>query len=225
MVSQLKNQLQLNNPLNVVYNGNFKWDAAPKQRDEASASTYYRIEEGYRGYDTGSDHRPNGGSWTSALCPRNIKLEACRECLNNTIPYLNKSCPKQREGVAWTALPKVTYIVRYSDSSFRGRFDAWAWTTFSSPLNQTPASAIDLEKGLNTLADKLKRPAAGGGMLQMFASGAIAYGPGPRGSWPLYGYMQCTPDIRKEDCMKCLTDATNAIHNCCSKGRKLAAIV
>ncbi|KAK9072330.1 hypothetical protein SSX86_008763 [Deinandra increscens subsp. villosa] len=172
----------------------------------------------------GSDVSFNDGVFTMALCPPNIKVEACRECLNNTIPYLIKSCPKQKEGVAWTALAKVTCIVTYRDSSFSRGVPEWAWTSFSSPPNQTPTSAVDLEKGLNTLADKLKGAAAAGGIHQKFAFEKIAYGPGPKGSWPLYGYMQCTPNIGQDTCSKCLTDSTSAIHNCCSKTRRLAGI-
>ncbi|KAK9072326.1 hypothetical protein SSX86_008759 [Deinandra increscens subsp. villosa] len=186
MVSQLKNQLQLNNPLNVV-----------------------------------TTEISNG------MPPEN----------NETRHSLQRTIESEKVTGVMIQVPITTLMVEVGPRHFaplisNSKLVASVSTTLfhiltKADLNKgkTPASAIDLEKGLNTLADKLKRPAAGGGMLQMFASGAIAYGPGPRGSWPLYGYMQCTPDIRKEDCMKCLTDATNAIHNCCSKGRKLAAIV
>ncbi|MFS7963297.1 putative Gnk2-like domain-containing protein [Helianthus anomalus] len=36
--------------------------------------------------------------------------------------------------------------------------------------------------------------------------------------------MQCTPDLEEDDCLKCLSVATNVIHNCCSRERKLSGI-
>ncbi|KAK1435683.1 hypothetical protein QVD17_01449 [Tagetes erecta] len=201
-------------------NGNFKSDAVVKERDLAFDLLSRRIGKRSPGYDTSSASSiRRSGVLTMGLCPPNIKMEACRECIDNTIPYLSKNCPKQKEGVAWTALAKVTCMVRYADSAFAGNLDMWVWTTFSTPPNQTPGSAADLEKGLNDLANKLKEAAAGGDVQKKFASGNVGYGPGKRN---LYGYMQCTPDIGKEMCMKCLSDATNTIHNCCSKQRKMS---
>ncbi|KAI3756775.1 hypothetical protein L1987_56598 [Smallanthus sonchifolius] len=109
-----------------------------------------------------------------------------------------------------------------------GDFVEWAWTSFSTPPNQTPANVAELEKGLTLLANNLKEKAVGGDNNKKFTYGAKPYGPGPGpgagNAWPLYGYMQCTPSISKDKCMKCLNDVNNFIHNCCGKGRKLCAI-
>ncbi|KAI3825763.1 hypothetical protein L1987_07384 [Smallanthus sonchifolius] len=198
--------------------GNFLSDDLLTCRDNEFKSLYKSMGDpgSYIGFDDGfatSIKMITKGVWNYALCPPIIKMEACLECLNNTIPYLIKNCPKQKEGVAWTALPK-------------GNFAEWAWTSFSTPPNETPATVAELEKGLTLLANNLKEKAAGGDNNKKFASGAIPYGPGPGAgnAWPLYGYMQCTPGLDKDKCMKCLNDANNFIHNCCGKGRKLSAI-
>ncbi|KAK9072327.1 hypothetical protein SSX86_008760 [Deinandra increscens subsp. villosa] len=209
-------------------NGNFKTDTAPNQREGAFQNVYRLIGE--PGSTTFAAHHNNFSTtnkddiWGSVLCPPNIKLEACRECLNNTYPYLIKNCPKQREGVAWTSLPKVTCIVTYRDYLFQVLAPDWAWGSFSTPPNQAPASAVDLEKGLNTLAGKLKGLIVPPVKSHFFAYGSLDYGPGPKGSWPLYGHMQCNSNLRIANCLTCLTDATNEIHKCCSRGRKLSGI-
>ncbi|KAI3825764.1 hypothetical protein L1987_07385 [Smallanthus sonchifolius] len=207
--------------------GNFKSNDLLTCRDDAFKSLYKSMGKPgrYTGFDSSFDTNAQmHGVWTYALCPPNIKMEACLECFNNTIPYLIKNCPKQKEGVAWTALPKVTCILRYADYSIHGDFAEWAWTSFSTPPNETSANVAELEKGLTLLANNLKEKAAGGDNNKKFTSGAIPYGPGAGNAWPLYGYMQCTPGISKDKCIKCLNDANRFIHNCCGKGRKLSAI-
>ncbi|KAI3717856.1 hypothetical protein L1987_69741 [Smallanthus sonchifolius] len=166
-------------------NGNFKSDDLIKERDAAFNVLYKNIQQPiYTGYDSGNGE----GIWSYALCPPNIKMEACRECVNNTMPYLKQNCPKQKEGVAWTVLKTM--------------------------MCMTPATAAELEKGVNSLADKLKDKAVGGDSAKKYESGSITYGPGSRA---LYGSMQCLPHMAKVQCRQCLSDATTRIHNDCTK--------
>ncbi|KAK1433229.1 hypothetical protein QVD17_10138 [Tagetes erecta] len=199
--------------------GDLKSDALVKSRDNAF---YYLIHhmgiiDPYNGYAYGNGY----GMYSIGLCPPNIKKKSCLECLNNTIPYLKKNCPKQKEGVAWTtSLSQVSCIVRYADYSINRTLSDWAWIVFSSPPNESFGNAVDLEKGVNDLANKLKERAVGGGEDIKFAFGFITY---KSGSHSLYGSMQCTPTIDRGECTKCLSKAINEIHNCCSKVRKLSA--
>ncbi|XP_076938871.1 cysteine-rich receptor-like protein kinase 36 [Bidens hawaiensis] len=104
----------------------------------------------------GTEIGDSDGVWSVALCPPNIKLEACRECVNNTDTYIKNECPKQKEGVAWTVLERVICVVRYADYFFHAHLGEWAYATFPSPPNQSPYSPAELEKELNNLANKLK---------------------------------------------------------------------
>ncbi|KAI3825761.1 hypothetical protein L1987_07380 [Smallanthus sonchifolius] len=124
--------------------------------------------------------------------------------------------------MAWTVLPKVSCMVCYTDSTTQRHIVAPVWAIFSTPPNQTAANTGELEKGLNSLADKLKGLAAGGDDIKKYASGNLTYGPGSRA---LYGSIQCTPHMDKDMCMKCLSDATKEVHNCCSKTRALTGVV
>ncbi|KAD5507775.1 hypothetical protein E3N88_15478 [Mikania micrantha] len=195
--------------------GNFKSNALLKERDNAFALLYKKFK--LPDY-TGHDHGPGEGVWTAALCPPSIKQETCLECLSNTIPYLVKNCPKQKTGVAWTVLRTHNCMVRYADHVILGKPAEPVWGQFSSPPNQANANANELENGVNSLSNMLKTSAAGGDHLKKFAVGSVKYGPS---SHNLYGWMQCTPDIGKEVCLKCLNDATNEMHKCCSRKRSL----
>ncbi|XP_076924344.1 cysteine-rich repeat secretory protein 55-like [Bidens hawaiensis] len=110
-------------------------------------------------------------------------------------------------------------MVRYADVSSAGKLGEWAYATFPSPPNQSTYSAAELEKELNNLANKLKRPAVTKEN-KRYGSGSVTSESG----LTLYGPMQCTFGIAEADCMKCLSDITNRLHNCCSKQRSLSGI-
>ncbi|KAJ0765758.1 putative Gnk2-like domain-containing protein [Helianthus annuus] len=141
--------------------GNLKSDKLLKERDEAFNLLYQSVgrPDRYTGYNIGFIYSDNCVIWTTSLCPPNIKMEVCMECVNNTIPHLKKNCPKQKEGVAWTALPNLNCMVRYEDYRTQQTLIDWAWTSFSSPPNETLANTSELEKGLNNLVNTLKMKA------------------------------------------------------------------
>lgn len=200
-------------------NGNFKSDKLIEQRDIAFKSLIMSIEspDDYIGYQSGINRGSDFVIHTDVLCPPNIKKEACAECVKNAIPNLKKSCPKQKEGVAWIVLPAVICIVRYADTALiQGNLMDSFWVFFSSP-NQTASNAGELEKGLNNLASKLKGPVAGGDIRMKYKFGSVTYGPGSK--MTLYGSMQCNPSNDKDMCMKCLIVANREIHNNSTKRR------
>ncbi|KAK1433228.1 hypothetical protein QVD17_10137 [Tagetes erecta] len=195
--------------------GDLKSDALVKARDSAF---FYLIRnmgivDPYNGYAYGNAY----GMYSIGLCPPNIKKTSCLECLNGTIPYLKRNCPKQKEGVAWAALSRGSCIVRYADTSISRSLGDWAWMTFSSPPNESFGDAVELRNGVNDLANNLRVRAAGFSEDVKFAFGSVTYKSGSRS---LYGSMQCTPGIQRDECMKCLNKATDQIHNCCTKMRK-----
>ncbi|KAK9050078.1 hypothetical protein SSX86_030953 [Deinandra increscens subsp. villosa] len=74
---------------------------------------------------------------------------------------------------------------------------------------------IDLAIAKTTYPDKhLTEQAAGGGDLRKYASGSAIYD-GEENA--LYLAVQCTPDISKGDCIKCLSKASIEIHSCIQK--------
>ncbi|KAJ0765754.1 putative Gnk2-like domain-containing protein [Helianthus annuus] len=201
-------------------NGNFNSDNLLKERDSTFNGLYKNLgtpNPSYPGYETSIGH----GIWVSSLCPPHAQHQDCRSCVNTTIPYLKNNCPKQKEGVAWTIYLKVYCMVRYADNQKFGNIAEWGWFTPPATHPPTPANAGELEKALNDLSNQLKEKVK---LVDnnYYGTGSINYGPGSK---TLYAAMQCTHGMSLEECVKCLSDATNEIHKCCSKLRKTGGIV
>ncbi|KAM0043842.1 putative Gnk2-like domain-containing protein [Helianthus debilis subsp. tardiflorus] len=199
-------------------NGNLD-DNLLKERDENFSALKNRgtANSAYPGYEISTGN----GIWVTSLCPPHAQLEHCRTCVNTTIPYLQKNCPKQKEGVAWTIYLKMHCTVRYADNRNFGNIAEWGWFTPSATHPPTPANAGELEKALNDMSNQLKEKVKGLNN-NKYGTGSINYGPGSK---TLYAAMQCIRGIAIEECVKCLSDATNEIHKCCSKLRKTGGIV
>ncbi|XP_076916052.1 cysteine-rich receptor-like protein kinase 41 [Bidens hawaiensis] len=99
-------------------------------------------------------------------------------------------------------------MVRYSTGrKIFSILDDWAWYSFPYPDN---VNAIALEKSMDSLASKLQEETAIGDVLKKYSTGTMNYD-GDENS--LFVAMQCTPDISKEDCIKCLSKVTGISHN------------
>ncbi|MFS7963286.1 putative Gnk2-like domain-containing protein [Helianthus anomalus] len=166
-------------------NGNLSSDNLLKDRDETFNLLFMQDDVGSY---TGWDLQKKGVVWTRSVCPSNTKLEDCRGCVKNTIPYLKKNCPKQKEGMAWTALTKLYCM-----------------------------------KGVNNLANKLKEIATAVNNQLRYGFWSMSYN-APRSNI-LWGSMQCINGLPDTTCKKCLSDATNEMHKCCSRVRKHSGMI
>ncbi|XP_076948290.1 cysteine-rich receptor-like protein kinase 11 [Bidens hawaiensis] len=194
--------------------GNFDSDNLLKERDEALVDLDKGF--GFPGVYNGIQRGTSNGVVAKSICPLNTKKEDCWECVKKTIPVVKKNCPKQKEGAAWSVTPKL-YCVRYANRRFETNLGTeWLWF-FPTTTPPAPSTAGELEKGLNNLANKLKEIVNKINNMDRYGSGSISYGPGSR---TLYGSMQCYDGISMENCVKCLSEATTTIHDCCSKLRK-----
>ncbi|KAI3515344.1 hypothetical protein L1887_14211 [Cichorium endivia] len=142
-----------------------------------------------------------------ALCPSYLNAFFCESCVNKSIPLLQKNCPNQKEGVTWVA----SCMVRYSDRKISGVLDDWVWVHL--PKDPIVAKVRELDQAVSDLASRLQTQAAGGTSLKKFASGNTTYG---MEKVDLYAAMQCTPDLSKEQCTKCLFSTMLTVHSCCS---------
>ncbi|XP_076924328.1 putative cysteine-rich receptor-like protein kinase 30 [Bidens hawaiensis] len=104
--------------------GNFTSDWVV-ERDVALTALLVNIDES-KGYYSGTVFGQSEDIWGIALCPSNIKSQACRDCANTTVTYLKNKCPNQKEGVAWTALERILCMVSYTDYKSKGTCNEWA---------------------------------------------------------------------------------------------------
>ncbi|KAI3716908.1 hypothetical protein L1987_68133 [Smallanthus sonchifolius] len=109
-------------------------------------------------------------------------------------------------------------MVRYSDREVIGVVDNW---TFGELFNTASVSDIgELNNALNNLTTRLQAQAAGGDSFRKLAVGNVTFGPD---SLTIYGMMQCTPDLSREQCSECLYRTITELHGCCS-GRVAARV-
>ncbi|KAL4563106.1 hypothetical protein LXL04_027139 [Taraxacum kok-saghyz] len=142
-----------------------------------------------------------------ALCRGYIGWEACRTCVKNSIPLLRRECPNQKEAAAWYS----DCMVRYSDRKILGVLDSW--TSDNESTTARVANFDEFDTAFRNLTTRLQAEAAGGNSFLKLAVGDVTYG---TDSLMIYAMMQCTPDLSKEQCSKCLNSTIVGIHDCCS---------
>ncbi|KAI3710421.1 hypothetical protein L2E82_40201 [Cichorium intybus] len=142
-----------------------------------------------------------------ALCRGLIGQEACRNCVSSSIPLLERACPNQKEGAAWYS----DCMVRYSDRKIVGVLDSW--TSGNESTSAAVADFGEFDKAFRNLTTRLQAEAAGGDSSLKLAVGDATYG---EDSLMIYAMMQCTPDLSREQCNKCLNSTITGIHDCCS---------
>ncbi|MFS7934103.1 putative Gnk2-like domain-containing protein [Helianthus anomalus] len=194
----------------VCRGGDFRSNTIQKNRDSALDKLMVLIKNSsYNGfYHTQSTGKPEEQVSASFFCALNVVKGLCECCLKNVVQYIRKNCPKQQEGVAWDFYPYLQCMVRYSTGrKIFSVLDDWAWYRSGSDLS---VSTVNLAKTMDSMLNKLKVKAAGGDALRKYASDSIHY---DEDEHALYVDVQCTPDLKKEDCLKCLTKGSNEIRS------------
>ncbi|MFS7928792.1 hypothetical protein Hanom_Chr04g00324871 [Helianthus anomalus] len=168
------------NPNNILHpdrhcskcskNGDLNSNELLKSRDVALDELY----KSFRLSFNGAQRSNNGGIWALALCPPKDNME---------------ECPKQKEGASWSILPYSHCMVRYADHPNQGNLAEWAWVQFHA-LPDRPladATASELEKAWNTLANTIMEKATTVKNLERYGYGSVRIGPS---SQKFYGTMQ-----------------------------------
>lgn len=141
-----------------------------------------------------------------ALCRGDVKPDICRSCIHNSSLELPKLCPNQKEAVMWYDYCMLRYSNRYIFGSMEFGPYFWMYDVRANVSNWNEFSKV-----LGTLLDRLKKIAASGGSHRKFATG-IKTTPS---SQTIYALVQCTPDLSKQQCIDCLSNATALIPKCC----------
>ncbi|MFS7934096.1 putative Gnk2-like domain-containing protein [Helianthus anomalus] len=202
--------------------GYFKSINVQKNRDSAFDKLIAQLKDSNSSYNgfhhTQVGDKPEEQVSAIYLCPPNAQSKPiCECCLRHVVEYAIKKCPKQNEVVAWDLYESVQCMVRYSvGRKIFSVLDDWAWYCHEG---DGYVKTDELEKTVDGLVSKLKEHAAEGDALRKFASESVTY---DRDEFPLHVAVQCTPDISKEDCTKCLSKAINGIRSCSTSKRYFA---
>ncbi|XP_062013386.1 cysteine-rich receptor-like protein kinase 44 [Rosa rugosa] len=168
-------------------------------------SSNTQINYGFYNSSTGQD--PNKVN-AIALCRGDITLDMCHTCVKEASQLLFQNCSHQKEAILW-AQP---CMVRYSSKLI---FDIQE----DEPIKYVPSptDAANIEQFtplLNSLLDTLSEKAASGDSLKKYAAGHTTLQVVPKYQ-AIYGLVQCTPDMDKNNCSNCLQDAISKIPTCC----------
>ncbi|CAL5345847.1 unnamed protein product [Camellia sinensis] len=138
------------------------------------------------------------------LCRGDVDLQTCPSCINDLITKIIQVCPNYKEASGGYD----NCMLRYSDKSIYGTVTDNRSHCVPNPYYATYISQF--KQDLRALLDKLRNQATSSSGFRKFAVGNIT-GPNLQN---IFGLVQCTPDLSKQECSDCLLGAAGDIRNC-----------
>ncbi|KAK3135214.1 hypothetical protein QOZ80_5BG0416160 [Eleusine coracana subsp. coracana] len=135
-----------------------------------------------------------------AQCRRDVSASVCNKCVTKLAQKLYTGCLGKRSAI----IVSDTCQLRYSNVSFFGEADTRLLEYFATPWNATEPELF--MRRLDELMSNLTWKAAHGNP-RMFAVGAFDHTPLVK----IYGMVQCTGDLGRDDCYSCLNTAVSHI--------------
>ncbi|KAK3012028.1 hypothetical protein RJ639_011359 [Escallonia herrerae] len=135
-----------------------------------------------------------------ALCRGDQEITSCRSCLNDSSQAITKACPNQKEAF----LGKDECMLRFSSRNILSSMDD-GYVAMGYNVNNATDPALFTNVLGNLLFDLRERAASG--VVRKYAADVVDY----TSLSKIYGLEQCTPDISKLDCGKCLDVAMSEI--------------
>ncbi|KAJ6890429.1 cysteine-rich receptor-like protein kinase 26 [Populus alba x Populus x berolinensis] len=143
-----------------------------------------------------------------ALCRGDLPSEKCSSCVNTTSQGIKQQCPDQKEALMWT---DSNCLVRYANRDIFAKMEEEISSFCVSNPNDFPGDVARFNKTLHDLMAELITQASSGP--KKFATGYVNF------TKPIYGLVQCTPDISERDCGICLQKGMGEMESC-SGGRE-----
>ncbi|KAJ4976016.1 hypothetical protein NE237_001122 [Protea cynaroides] len=139
------------------------------------------------------------------LCRGDITTNDCQNCVETATEKIKLSCTNQTTAIAW-----YDYcMIRYSNQSI---FSTLQQEPVIYPYG--PKDISNLDQYNQTVGDLMyrlvKQAAFGGSTPVYYAAGEEKY---YTGYDRVYGLVQCTPDITKNECNRCLSGSITDIPN------------
>ncbi|XP_062028328.1 cysteine-rich repeat secretory protein 38-like [Rosa rugosa] len=142
-----------------------------------------------------------------ALCRGDVSSPKCKTCVIEASKELRARCPHKKGAIIWYD----HCMLKYSNGNFFGQIDStnkfYMWNT-KTVSNPTPFNK-NVKKLLSGLSNKASsnRKFYSTGELQLDKSNK------------LYGLVQCTRDLSRLECKKCLDVAISELPKCCDAKR------
>ncbi|XP_011007912.1 PREDICTED: cysteine-rich receptor-like protein kinase 25 [Populus euphratica] len=144
------------------------------------------------------------------LCRGDVSVEVCQECVNLARNDVVQRCPIQKEAI----IRYEQCFLRYSNSNiFSSLSEKFAFIMWN---RQNITVDVQFNKRLvDTISDAANVAASAPSGSKKFAAKNFTY------TWleSLYVLVQCTPDLSKYDCNRCLNLTLSFISICCNNKR------
>ncbi|KAL1562393.1 cysteine-rich repeat secretory protein 38-like [Salvia divinorum] len=154
---------------------------------------------------------PGARAYGLALCRGDVSAKDCAACVAEAGLAATSRCPSSKAAVVWYD----NCYLKYSDSDFFGKIDDrnrfYMWNLRNVSGDGFSQKARDLLSELGGEASESKK---------MFASGEVEFD----GIGKIYGMAQCSRDLSKADCKKCVDDGVGELPLCC-EGREGGRVV
>ncbi|XP_011012775.1 PREDICTED: cysteine-rich receptor-like protein kinase 15 isoform X3 [Populus euphratica] len=142
-----------------------------------------------------------------ALCRGDVTSSACQTCLRDASQKLLKDC-ESKEAIIWYERCQIHYSFQNITSLY---VYAGKYPDMESH-NKSVSDPVHFYDNVRFLMDKLSNAAALNRSKLMFETGEIKFSRNET----IYGHVQCTRDIREDECQKCLSSALIDLKGCCS---------
>ncbi|KAH9754787.1 cysteine-rich receptor-like protein kinase 10 [Citrus sinensis] len=169
-------------------------------RSNATRGSSDKFSKGF--YNTTTGHEPNK-VYGLFLCRGDFGTETCQNCVSVATSYTAQLCPFGKENT----IEYEECLLRYSNISFFSVLD----TSFRLSLwnvENSPSRSFD-QFVWNSMNEAVNQALS---TTKMFATVKKNY----TASQTLYSLVQCTPDLSRDDCSRCLRLAISPLDGCCS---------
>ncbi|KAL6514288.1 hypothetical protein OROMI_034351 [Orobanche minor] len=156
--------------------------------------TYLNYQSPPTGFGKGAIHdpTPNSQAYGVALCRGDASVSDCKTCIADSSSEILKRCPYNKAAIIWYD----NCLFKYTNRDFFGRIDDrnkfYMWNL------RVVAEPVSFNRKTNELLNRLAKEAYAAPKL--YAVGETDLGSEKK----LYGLTQCTRDLSRVDCNKCL---------------------
>ncbi|KAF8391477.1 hypothetical protein HHK36_023782 [Tetracentron sinense] len=142
------------------------------------------------------------------LCRGDVSFDVCQNCTKDATQNIVKQCPGQKSAIIWYD----ECLIRYSNTSF---FSIMTETPGLFMWNTQNVSEPDrFNKTLSDMFKVLANQTAFDPSIPMYATGRIEVS-NFSDFEKLYGLAQCTQDLSRPDCYRCLGNAISTLLEFC----------
>lgn len=181
-------------------NGNYTAESTYKQNLDAllTKTTSTDIPYGFYYFSTGQS---SDDVSLISLCRGDLDVSDCHTCQTYVINQLKTLCPNQKKVIAWSD----DCMVRYSSDPMLGVMEETPYWDMNRGLFASDSKRYG--RAVDKLLERFPPKASAGNSKLKYVTGETFVNETVK----IFAVAQCTPDLTRGDCLKCLDDAVMEI--------------